>query len=99
NLGLLLQELGRRADAEAAYRRAIELQEALARAFPAVPAYRGDLAHSQSNLGNVLNEADRRTDAEAAYRRAIELQDALAREFPNVPEHRGGLASSHYNFA
>ena len=46
NLALLLAEVGKRTEAEAANRRAVELRERLAVKHPAVPEYRQELAGS-----------------------------------------------------
>jgi tetratricopeptide (TPR) repeat protein len=58
-LGILLDDLKRYDEAEAAYRKAIEFN----------PTY----ASAYSNLGNTLNGLKRYDEAEAAYRKAIEL--------------------------
>jgi len=60
NLGLLLKERNRWAEAEACYRRAI--------------ARRADYANAHNNLGLLLAEERRFTEAESCYRRAIALQ-------------------------
>jgi tetratricopeptide (TPR) repeat protein len=51
NLGVLLAGLGKRAEAERHYRRALDFQEKLVAGAPAVPQYRQDLAGSHVNLG------------------------------------------------
>src|SRR5207302_1328647 len=76
-----LRESGRRADAQAASRRAIELREALVRDFPAVEAYAVDLATSYVNFGNLILDGG---DPQAAldwYGNAVErLRPVLERE-------------------
>ena len=59
NLGVLYASQRRRADAEAAYRRALALEP--------------DNATALTNLGVLLADVDKPDDAEACHRRAIEL--------------------------
>jgi len=60
NLGNALAMLGRAAEAEAAFRRAVSLAP--------------EFADAWFNLGNILRQQDRLDDADAAYRRVLELQ-------------------------
>jgi tetratricopeptide (TPR) repeat protein len=90
--------MGRRADAEAAHRRALVIEEKLAAEFPEVCAYRVELAVIHDSLGLVLSAVGRRADAEAAYRRALAIKEKLAAEFPAVPGYRISLGGSQINF-
>jgi serine/threonine-protein kinase len=98
-VGQIREKLGQHAEAEAAYRRALELWAHLAEDFPAEPQYRQQLARSYSNLGNLLQNKGRAQEAEAAYHDALQLQKGLAADFPNVPQYRFELARSHNNLA
>ena len=69
----------------------------LAADFPAVPAYRQELAHSHNNLGILLADLGKRPEAEEQYRKALAIQEKLAADFPAVPEYRQDLARSHNN--
>ena len=60
NLGVLLKETRRLPEAEAAYRRALELNP--------------DYAEAHYNLGVLLQEAEQLSEAEACYRCALELK-------------------------
>lgn len=91
NLGLLLNALGRRAEADAAYRTALAIREKLVADYPAVPDYRSDLAGCQHNLGLLLNALGRPVEAEAAYRAALALHEKLVAEHPDVPDYRKHL--------
>jgi tetratricopeptide (TPR) repeat protein len=95
--GTLLQDLGKRPEAEAEFRQALALHEQLARDFPAVPEYCRWLANSHNNLGIILKYLGRWPEAEAECRRALALQERLAADFPSVPEYRQELALSHNN--
>src|SRR5204863_177228 len=91
--------LGNRAEAEAAYRAALEIHEKLAADFPAVPDYRKDLAASHINLGLLLAGLVNRTGAEAAYRAALAIREKLAADFPTMPAYRQELATSQLALA
>jgi tetratricopeptide (TPR) repeat protein len=93
-LGVVLDDLGKRSEAEAAYRAALGIQERLAADFPAVPEYRQDLANSHNNLGIVLDQPGKRAEAEAAYRAGLQIRERLAADFPALPEYRQELAAS-----
>jgi tetratricopeptide (TPR) repeat protein len=100
NLGILLGGLGRPAEAEAAFRQGIAIQEKLAVDFPRVPDYRQALAKGQLSLGTLLLGQGKCAEAEAVLGQALSIQDKLAAEFPNVPENRvllGGIQGSFGN--
>ena len=69
-LGFLLRETKRLPEAEATYRRAIELKP--------------DFADVHNSLGNLLKETKRLPEAEAAYRRALELKPDFALAHNNL---------------
>jgi hypothetical protein len=56
DLGFLLRGQKKYADAEKAYRQALDLKEQLVVESPAEPAYRPALARSRANLGQLLGE-------------------------------------------
>jgi tetratricopeptide (TPR) repeat protein len=98
NLGLLLKDLAKRAEAEKEYRQALVIQERLVADFPTVPAYRQEVAGTHNNLGLLLADSGKPTEAETEYRRALAIQEELANTFPTVPAYRQDLALSHNNF-
>jgi hypothetical protein len=63
----------------------------LAADFPAVPAYRRDLARSHNNLVALLREQGDRAGAAAAYRAALAIREKLVADYPDVPSHRQDL--------
>ena len=60
NLGSLLAQTGKPAEAEAEYRTALAIQQKLADDNPAVTEFRSRLADSHNNLGVLLSETGRR---------------------------------------
>jgi serine/threonine protein kinase/Tfp pilus assembly protein PilF len=94
-VGSLWDKLGRRDEARAEYERALAIQAKLADDFPAVPAYRRDVATSHYNLGRLLRDLGKRPEAEEHHRQALKIQGKLAAEFPDVPDYRQDAAMSH----
>jgi serine/threonine-protein kinase len=92
-VGGIREKLGQHAEAEAAYRRALELYAGL----PDLPPYRRALAATNTNLGLLLLDTGRLKDAELAFREALDIQQRLAADFPTVPEYRQELARTHLN--
>ncbi len=70
NLGLALHGLGRVAEAEAAYRRALALKE--------------DYPEAQNSLGSALQDLGRLDEAIAHYRRALDLRAAYPEALVNL---------------
>ncbi len=70
NLGVLLSKLGRKGEAEQAYRKAIEADPEHAAAW--------------SNLGNVLDDLGRKDEARQAYREAIGADPEFANAWSNL---------------
>jgi tetratricopeptide (TPR) repeat protein/tRNA A-37 threonylcarbamoyl transferase component Bud32 len=91
-IGAIQEQLGRYAEAEEAYRRAIAVATDLAKQFPAELAYQQDLAAGFRGLGSVLKATGRLAEAEQTYRRAVDMQELLATTFPKIPDYRLGLA-------
>jgi eukaryotic-like serine/threonine-protein kinase len=96
-MGQIYRTLGRTAEAQKAFDRAIALQEDLLETHPGSEQYRQDLANTHNWKGELWRTTDRPTDAALCYDRALVLQDALAREHPKQAVYRQELARSHYN--
>jgi eukaryotic-like serine/threonine-protein kinase len=81
NLGNLLRNMSRRAEAEVEYCASLALREKLAADFPTIPHYRVDLGGSYCNLGNLLTVNGRASDALAFFDKAVAmLTTALERD-------------------
>jgi tetratricopeptide (TPR) repeat protein len=96
-VGMIESRLGRKEESAAANRIARDGFASLAAEFPAVPAYRRDLALSHNNLGLLLADLGQRAAAEEQVRKALAIREKLAAEFPAVPDYRQHLAGSHGN--
>jgi protein O-GlcNAc transferase len=70
DLGIVLRQLGRLAEAEACCRRVL--------------AARPDLAEAHNNLGNILHDLGRATEAEASFRRVLALRPDRAEAHCNL---------------
>ena len=93
------RQTGRPTEADAEFRRALEISAKLAGDHPAVAKYRFRLAASHINGGGGLMEAGKPSEAEAAYRRGLEILQKLADDNPAVTEFRRGLAHGHLSLA
>jgi tetratricopeptide (TPR) repeat protein len=82
-------------EAEAAYRRAVDLLEGLVADYPEVATHRAFLALSQRNLALVLRRQGQRPAAEAAIRKAVERFERLAADHPAVDDYRASLAGCY----
>ena len=83
NLGFQLVTLSRPDDAEAAYRRAIEIQEKLV-GTQEISAVQSSLALSWGNLGELYRSVGRVPDAEQAFEKSLKLNRALAVAKPDL---------------
>jgi serine/threonine protein kinase/Tfp pilus assembly protein PilF len=97
NLAKLLQNTGRRHDAEESFRRALRVQQILVGVFPRVPDHQRLLALIHGNLGTLLWHADRLEAANAAFRRFLDIQEKLVTDFPKVPGYLLALAGTLAN--
>ena len=95
NLAAGLSELGRRDEAAAASREAVDIRRRLAEADP--EAYLPDLAMSLNNLATGLSELGRRDEAAAASREAVDIRRRLAEADPEA--YLPDLAMSLNNLA
>lgn len=86
-LGISQRELGRLAESEASYRRALEIKP--------------DYPEVLSNLGNTLREQGRLIEAEASYRRALEIKPDYVMALSNLGatlQNLGRLAEASVSY-
>jgi serine/threonine-protein kinase len=91
-LGVMYKANGRAKDAEAAYRRAVELHEGMTRDFPGNPVYAADLIGSSLALGVLYADSGRAIEAQACLTKALEVGEPVARAHPE--DSRLALAST-----
>ena len=95
NLGLVLQGMGRHADAEAMYRAAAADCERLASAHPAETRYRADLAMTRVHLARALRALGRAREAAEVERAAVADYERLRETNPH--DYRTGLTVAHHH--
>jgi eukaryotic-like serine/threonine-protein kinase len=95
NLGSLLD--GAPDEAAENYRRAIDIQQKLAKANSINRLYQGDLARTYNNLGFVLARQRDWSNAEDCYLNAVELQEHLVKQSPLAGSYVRDLAISYNN--
>ena len=82
-LGSLLSATGRKRDAEKQFRKALEIQQQLAKAHPSIPGFRYQAARIQNHLAVIMSEQGRCHLAEQANHRAVEALRKLTTDFPH----------------
>jgi len=96
-LGTYYRGTTRLPQAEAEYKKALEVPDSLLRRHPDAPGIRHLLAACNTNLGNVYRDTSRAHLAEEAYRTALALQQRLVQDHPGVTLYENDLAASHNN--
>jgi serine/threonine protein kinase len=90
-VGTVQHKLGRHAEAEQAYRRAIKLLEPLAASPTSAPVCRYELARSLIGLGDLLLSISRPREAEQAVRRSLALYKGLREQVAKDPALLGQM--------
>jgi eukaryotic-like serine/threonine-protein kinase len=98
-LGTLLQNVGRFAEALAAFQQALADQEAPAASPGATDEARANLAAASNGIGVLLWKTRKLPEAEAELRRALAIRQGLANDRRSVPAYRGHLAETHHKLA
>ena len=80
---ILLQDQGKRAEAEIAHRDAVKIRGQLAQDFPAVPHYRQELAGSHNNLGFLLYDLGKPAEARPLWEKALQMAEGF-KDTPTV---------------
>jgi serine/threonine protein kinase len=96
-LALLLSNLGSLSDALAAYQKAVEMREAIARATPDDQGNQTELARVLGHTAYVCRELGHWDDAERLYKRALSMWESLCRAHPADPVMLRAAAWSHAN--
>src|SRR5205807_2066083 len=99
NLGILLNDLEKRPEAEAAHRHAFQLREKLVTDFPNAARYRLDLAGSYVNLGHLIRDGKRAEDSLTWFSKAITLLEPLVGQQGPATIHRKFLRNAHWGRA
>ena len=97
--GVHFEKLANSTEAEADWRKAIELRRQLALDYPGVTEFRSRVADSHNNLGLLLSQTGKLDEAEVELRAALELRIKLVDEYPAIAELRSRVGSSHHNLA
>ena len=95
NRGRQREHAGRKADAEAEYRRSLAIYRKLAEDDPRAPSHRDDAASLEGELSVVLRRLGRAAEARELCERAVVAREALVREDPASERHRRMLAQHH----
>jgi eukaryotic-like serine/threonine-protein kinase len=97
-LGLIREKLGRHAEAEAAYRKAVTLEEELVGRHPDSPEYQRRLSRALHRLGDALRkDTSRLAESERLFRRSLAIREKLAQRFPGEADHQRDLAGGYLN--
>jgi eukaryotic-like serine/threonine-protein kinase len=94
-VGNIQKKLEQHAEAEAAYRRAIQILEPLSHQAQAPAKYKIGFGEARSCLGWLLLFTGRPQEAEQEQRRAFTLFQALATQFPDDAQYQWNLAMIH----
>jgi tetratricopeptide (TPR) repeat protein len=97
NIGNLLSETGKPAEALKASESALAIRRKLADDQPTVTRFLSDLTTSHSNIGLLLNATGKPAEALKAYESALAIQQKLADDHPTITQFLSHLALSHNN--
>jgi tetratricopeptide (TPR) repeat protein len=99
NIGVLLEESGKPAEALETHRKALAIRQKLAGDNPSITQFQTELAGIHNNIGIVLSRMGKPAEALEAYRQALAIRQALANANPDVTLFQVGLAIMHNNIA
>ena len=86
--------MGKAAEAEAEYRKALAIRQKLADDNPAVTEFRNALADCHSNLGSILPQTGKPAAAESEHQKALAIRRKLAEAEPGNPAWRNAIGVS-----
>jgi serine/threonine protein kinase len=99
NVGLVYAAQGHTADAEAVYRKELDLYKQLRHDHPDVVTYQRGMSAAYNNLGLLYVRDRKHAKAEEAYKESLALNEATLRDHPNVVRFMLDLAGSYGNMA
>jgi tetratricopeptide (TPR) repeat protein len=94
-LGNLYHAQGRTKEAQAAFRRAVEVYQKYTSDFPSLRFYRERLAWASNRLADALTDPADREEAERFYRVAVEAHEKLVADFPKDAIYYQGLSHAY----
>jgi tetratricopeptide (TPR) repeat protein len=97
SIGKSLADLGKPAEGLESFRKASDIMQKLADAYPANQLVQSYLSSCHIGTGNTLMATARPEEAIAVYRKALEVQRKLADAHPAVSMYQGLMAYSQYN--
>ena len=99
SIGSMLFATGKRADGLESCRKASDIMEKLANAYPANTSVQKYLATGHINFGKLLAEAGRPEEAMAGYLKALAVIQKLVEANPAVSTYQSVLALGYWNLA
>lgn len=93
----MLEGVGRMAEAEAEYRRALDYTLKLKIKYPQVPVVHINLANCHHNLGKLLAKLSRLQEAEAELRKYVDILQKVTKEYPTNADFQYQLRVSYDN--
>ncbi len=93
SLGVNYRQMNRRDEAEAALRRAADLDRELLKSDAHDRVIQGHLGKVLVNLGSILDPVDRRLEIESAYEESLAILRKLVKEEPQAVNFRSDLAA------
>jgi tetratricopeptide (TPR) repeat protein/predicted Ser/Thr protein kinase len=97
NLGLVLSEIGKNAESEAAFRRALRLEALVEKDASPDPFFLASVANAYDNLGTLLDHTGRGAEGEKAHLESIRIRERLVKDHPDDPQRESALVMSYDN--
>ncbi|HEV3255801.1 MAG TPA: protein kinase [Gemmataceae bacterium] len=99
NLGAVLDQAGRPAEAEAAYRQALSVRRALAQEFPCVPLFQSDVGVILDRLASSRMRLGQPAEACRLLQEAVDRQQAALKARPQNGTYRQRYSGDQANLA
>jgi tetratricopeptide (TPR) repeat protein len=98
-IGLVMDEMGKPAEAIMEWQKAVAIRQKLADANPTVPSFQFDMAKCINNIGWVLNKTGKPAEALKEHQKALAILQELADANPAVTAFQTVLGMSHNHIA